>query len=87
MIAVEVTARVCPRNVRAGFTFVVVYDEDSGGSADKMEREKSAPAVRSTRDEGKKRSEVTVLTCALLVAEGGAAEGPDVGRMYTEPSW
>ncbi len=61
IIAVEVMARVCPRSVRAGVALTVVYDGDSGGSADKIESEKSAPAVRMTRDEGKKRIEVTVL--------------------------
>ena len=85
-IPVEVMARVCPRNVRAALTFVVVYGEDSGIFAERMEREKSAPDVKTTLEDGKKRRDVTVLRWALPVAEG-AALPDDVGRMYTDPSW
>lgn len=86
IIAVEVMARVCPRSVRAGLTLTVVYDEDCGGSAGKMESEKSAPAERMTRDDGKKRIEETVLRWDLLKAVGGDADEV-VERMYTDPSW
>ena len=65
---------------------VVVYGEDSGGSAGSIDNEKSAPDVKTTLDDGKKRREVTVLRCALLVTEGMPL-GVDAGRIYTEPSW
>ena len=65
---------------------VVVYGEDFGGSAGRIDKEKSAPDVKTTLDDGKKRREVTVLRCALLVTEGMPL-GVDVGRIYTEPSW
>lgn len=86
MIPVEVTERVCPFNVRAAVILLVVYDATSGTSAGKMERAKSAPEVRTTREDGKNRRDVTVLTWALLMAEG-MAFGNAAGRMYTEPSW
>ena len=86
MIPVDVTARVWPRRVRAGVALVVLYPVDvSGGSADRMAREKSVLEVRATLEEGKNRSEVTVLTCALLVKDG-VAFNEDSGRMKTEPS-
>lgn len=44
---------------------VVVSDEGMGRSAGSMVSEKSPPAERSTRDEGKNWREVTVLRCAL----------------------
>ena len=61
MIDVEVTPRVCPRKLRAGVIGSRGTDGVSGGAAGKMERVKSEDAVNSTREEGKKRSEVTVL--------------------------
>ena len=72
--------------MRAGLTFVVVYGEESGGSAERTVREKSAPDVKITLEDGKKRREVTVLRWALAVAEGTAL-ADDARRMYTDPSW
>ena len=65
MMPVEDIDRVCPRKVRAGVIRVLgplaVSDKDSGKSAERMLREKSAPAERSTREEGKNWRAVTVL--------------------------
>ena len=61
MMPVEVMLRVWPRSVRAGKTLLAVAASCGGKSAGRTVRVKSAPAVRSTRDEGKKRSEVIEL--------------------------
>lgn len=67
MMPVDVTARVCPLNVRAGLTLIGDWEADAGCSAGIMEREKSILEVRMTLDDGKKLSEVMVLRCGLLV--------------------
>lgn len=59
MIAVDVTARVWPLRVRTG-DMRVGSGEEEGGSAGRMEREKSVLDVSRTREEGKKRREVRV---------------------------
>lgn len=61
MIAVEVMPRVCPFKVLTGLNRTGSVD-GCGRSAGRMEREKSKLAVRRTREEGKKRTEVTVET-------------------------
>ena len=83
MMPVEVIPRVCPRNLRAGVIGSRGTEGVSGGAAGKMDREKSDDAVNSTREEGKKRSEVTVLRCGLHDSVGMACE---VWVMWTEPS-
>jgi len=70
IIAVSVMDRVCPRSVRAGVMRAAVVDPEglgSGGSAGRMDMEKSAPAESRTREEGKNRREVIVLRCSLEV--------------------
>ena len=87
-IPIEVTARVWPMNVRTGEirTGSLVGGVDCAlGSAGSMERVKSPPEVRSTREEGKKRTDVTVLRWHFLARLGG--ERDDKAEMiYTEPS-
>jgi hypothetical protein len=65
MIPVEEIERVCPRKVRAGVIRALVLDVvlygGAGRSAERMVRAKSLPAERSTREEGKNWSDVTVL--------------------------
>lgn len=56
IIAVEVISRVWPRSVRTGVIRVGRVDpeeEGVGSSAGRIESEKSAPADRRTREEGK----------------------------------
>lgn len=57
-MAVEVTARVCAFNDLTGVKRFG-SDEGSGSSAEMMLMAKSLPAVRRTREEGKKRTDVT----------------------------
>lgn len=83
MIAVEVIPRVCPRKRRAGVIGSLGRDGTSEGAAGKIDKEKSEDAAKSTREEGKKRSEVTVLRCGLHDSVGTAC---DVWVMWTEPS-
>lgn len=85
MITDDVTARVWPLNVRTGDGVVVEEGADgSGGSAGKIDRLKSLPAVKRTREDGKNRRAVTVLRCGLQ--KTGGAEETDAERMHTEPS-
>lgn len=63
IIAVSVIERECPLSVRTGES----GDSDGSGSAATMDSEKSAPAVRRTRDEGKNRKLLTVARCGLLI--------------------
>ena len=61
-IPVPVIALVCERRVRTGLIRgggVLASPVD--GSAGRMDSEKSRPAERSTREEGKKRREDTAL--------------------------
>jgi len=85
MIPVEDIERVCPRRVRAGATRVLgpvaVSDEDAGNSAERMVREKSPPAERSTREEGKNWRAVTVLRCALEVSRCGIGDVMECGML------
>lgn len=60
MIAVDVTDLVCARSVRAGVTLVSVASE-SGRSAGRMFKEKSKPEERSTLEDGKNFSDMTLL--------------------------
>lgn len=70
-----VIAWVWPFNVRTG-TAEAVDDESVGGSAGRIVSVKSAPAVNRTREEGKKRREVSVLKCNLgILRKGGVAPG------------
>lgn len=71
IIAVDVTAREWPLSIRTGVMRVGVSaacPEEVEGSADRIANEKSTPAVRTTRDEGKNWMEVTVLRCGLPMA-------------------
>ena len=65
MISVEDVDHACPRKVRAGVIRALgplaVSDKDAGKYAEKMLREKSPDAERSTRGEGKNWRAVTVL--------------------------
>jgi hypothetical protein len=81
MMPVEDIMRVCPRRVRTGVIRVLGVMVSDGGrvdmSAGRMLREKSPPAERSTREEGKNWREVTVLRCGLEVTRcerGGVME-------------
>lgn len=88
-MAVDVTALLCPLNVRTGVVRTAVGPEAFAGrvgsSAERMEREKSRLAVSSARDDGKNLSAVTELRCALLVVQTEGLEGA-VGTMYIKPS-
>lgn len=61
MMAVEVTERMCERIVLTGVTLVPLDDGDVGISAGRIVIEKSAPELKSTREDGKNLSEVTLL--------------------------
>lgn len=67
MMAVDVMARVCARRVRAGVTLADVDGDGAsvGRSAGRIDKEKSAPEERRTREEGKNLREVTVLKCGF----------------------
>jgi hypothetical protein len=58
-IVVEVTERVCPRNMRTGWTLEPegdvseAVDQVSGNSAERMDKLKSAPEESNTREDGK----------------------------------
>lgn len=88
-IAVDVMARACPLKVRRGLIHAAVgpvaLEGTTGGSAERIDIEKSTPAVSRTRDEGKNLSDVIALRCALLAVQ---ASGLDctLGTMYTVPS-
>lgn len=74
MMPVDDIERVCPRRVRAGvmrLLGVAESDDGVGRSAGRIAREKSPPAVRRTRDEGKNWRDVTLLRCALQVSRCG----------------
>lgn len=65
----DATDRVCARRTRTGCTLVPSPEDDSdhvsGNSADRMERAKSAPHVRRTREDGKNLREVTLEACGF----------------------
>jgi len=65
MMAVSVTVRVCARSVRTGATLVPFLEGTSGRSAGSIANEKSILEERSTRDDGKNRSDVTALRCGF----------------------
>jgi hypothetical protein len=61
---------VCPRRMRTGVTRAVYTVASSGrgsggGSAGRIAREKSAPALSRTREDGKNCRDVTELRCGL----------------------
>ena len=89
MIPVEDIGRVCPRRVRAGAIRIlgpiVVLGEDAEKSAERMAREKSPPAERSTREEGKNWRAVTLLRCALEVSRCGIGEVMECGMLIWGP--
>lgn len=79
----SVTRRVCPRKVLTGET-----DEAAAStcSAGKMCNVKSAPAVRSTREDGKNRSEDTYATWMFGITFWNFLVGAEVDSNITVPS-
>lgn len=60
---------MCPRRTRTGCTLVPNPEDDSvhdsGNSAERIDKPKSAPDERRTREDGKNVREVTLETCGF----------------------
>lgn len=85
---VDVIPRVCPLSVRTGAIrteSLLDAEDEVVGSAGRMASEKSPAAVSRTREDGKKRTDVTELRWHFLATLGGA-EDDVADTMYTEPS-
>jgi hypothetical protein len=83
-MAVQVIARVWPFNILAGAGIAGDDDESAKGrSAGRIVSVKSNPAVKSTRDEGKNCTEVTVLRWDFGILREGVRS---VVEMRMEPS-